>query len=101
MADGRPTERVERGDLLARPDAGAERSRPDELLAVPGRYRLSRKLGGTEPGRIGRDDAALARFLGAIEGVVRSLEERDRVILCAQLCHAGGQEQLPALAERT
>ena len=46
------------------------------------------------------DDPALTRVLGAIEGMVRTLEKRHRVILGAQLCDAGGQEHLSDLADR-
>src|SRR5207249_4397767 len=106
-------ERVERGNLLARPAAGARRGRPDELPPFPGADRLGSTrperqgltpafsgsgLRWPEAGRVGRDDAALAGFLCAVESVVRALEERDRIILCAQLCDACGQKQLPTLA---
>src|SRR5205085_508235 len=49
---------------------------------------------------VGRDALPLARVLRAVEGIVRPLEERDRVVLRLQLRDAGGDVQPARLADR-
>src|SRR5438876_11746251 len=49
---------------------------------------------------LGRHRASLAGFLGAVERLVRALEERDRVVLGLELGDAGRQLHPPGLAER-
>src|SRR5207249_5891593 len=57
-------ERVERGNLLARPAAGARRGRPDELPPFPGADRLGStrpERQGSDPGLSGQDYAGPRR----------------------------------------
>ena len=58
-------------------------------------------VGCTRRALVRCDDPALTRVLGAVEGVVRTLEKRHRVILGAQLCDAGGRNQSSAATTLT
>src|SRR6266508_4977495 len=68
--------------------------------ARPRRAGSANFSGWAELRRIRRHDAALARFLGTVQRVVGSLEERNRIVFGAQLRNARRQEHLARLAER-
>ena len=58
-------------------------------------------LAATRRRRLDRDDGSLARALGAVERLVCPLEERDRVVVGAQLGDAGREVHAARLCDRT
>src|SRR5215831_7950007 len=83
------------GTVAGRPNARA-RAGLCPALAPYSTSRAAKPLGL----RVRRDDAALAGFLCAVQGVVGALEERNRIVLGAQLGYSRREVQLPRLPER-
>ena len=86
---------LNRDSLRPRPPADGRDGAAHELDAVPGASRGNRRR------RLDRDDRSLARALGAVERLVGPLEERDRVVVRAQLGDARGEVQPARLGDRT
>src|SRR5439155_17068088 len=80
---------------LSTPATVEERQGSDPSGVRPQQFGLRRP----EARRVGRDDAAFSGFLGAVQRLVGTLEERHRVVFGAQLGDSRREVQLPGLSQ--